>query len=99
MLNQFNFADYNLFVQHQPGYIKIGNPEPPLKLNKKAAKDIYGWSKNSITSKRGMKIELDDQKMILKLTISDNRIPDFKAGPIKLQSGNTFIKIDPRKIK
>lgn len=94
--NPLNKSDYNLFANPKPGYIKLGNPAPPLLLDIEAAANLYGWDANSKVVKK-ITHQYDEQSKTIRLSLEEP-LP-FKAGPFPLQKGENSIRIDPRNVE
>ena len=89
-----NQSDYNLYVNPKPGYIKVGNPAPPLLLDIEAASKLYDWDTHSKVVRRGIKYQYDEKQRELSITI-DETFP-FPAGPFILKKGLNTLEVDPR---
>ena len=91
--NTRQHSDENIFVNPKPGYIKLGNPTPPLKLDVEAANKLYGWDGHSQVWNK-LQYSFDDNSLTLNITINDD-LP-LQAGPFALKCGNNHLNVDPR---
>lgn len=87
-------SDHNLFVNPKPGYIKLGNPAPPLKLDAEAASKLYGWDGHSMVWNK-LSYSLDADQLTLDITL-DDALP-LQAGPFALKRGENRLNVDPRR--
>lgn len=92
--HQRNTSDKNIFVHPKPGYIKLGNPEPALFLDKEAASELYSWDTNSVI-RNDISYSYEDSGKTLVITLKED-LP-FEAGPFKLRKGENMINVIPTK--
>jgi len=91
--NEYSFADYNVFCNPKPGYIKIGNPAPALLIDFPSTTRLYKWNAHSRLSK--LELEFDVEKLTLKILKADEA--DFEmAGPFNKLKKAEIVNIDPR---
>lgn len=93
--NTRNKSDFNIYVNSRPGYIKLGNPSPPLLLDIEAATKLYDWDKHSIAVKN-ITYDYDETSRILHIIVA---VPlPFRAGPFILEKGENVLNVDPRQL-
>lgn len=93
--NTHHFADFNVYANMPPGYLKLKNPEPELLLNLQAWQDYYGWELNG-KHIRSIPIELNPESLLLKFDSAF--LKDLNAGPFSSQVDfSEGVMIDPRK--
>jgi hypothetical protein len=93
--NKYNFLNNNWYSLVNPGYIKIGNPAPPLLLDLKACRKLYGWEeKGKITD---LKAIFNSEELTLTVkSEKENLRGGNLSGPFKTLELNN-VSIDPRK--
>ena len=75
-MNEHNSADGNIYASMPAGYLRILDPEPQQWLDLAAAREFYGWDKNSAAGQ--MQAEFDPD--LLELNVSyDGTLPAVSA--------------------
>lgn len=100
LANEYNFTNSNVYSNPGRGYIKIGNPAPPLLLDRKAVQTLYNWEENGIVlnKKEALLFTLDADKLHLTITGNDlSCIQKTDAGPFRDITKIKAVNIDPRK--
>ena len=93
--NEYNFSDRNLFAQVPPGYLKMGNPPPPLLLDLEAWRIAFGWEEHGVVLP--MKATLDPETLLFSLEVpASGELKGRTAGPFRQLTSFRGVTLDPR---
>lgn len=95
--NEHNFSDYNIFSGMKPGYLKMGNPAPPLLLDMEAWQIAFGWEKNGRLA--DIRATLDTETLEFTMQVEDAAsLGNADAGPFKKIKNYEGVILDPREL-
>lgn len=97
--NKHNYANGNVYSEVEPGYIKIRQPEPKLKLDLKAVNKIYDWEAEGIYTKDSISADVNTDKLELTIAVPEKlEEKKIEAGPFDVLRSFRETDIEPRQL-